>query len=107
MADRAKQFMPFAALKGYYDIVEKQELVKIPKREPSDDDAEKISCMLGQTERGMMIKVVHYSDGFYKTTEGIVSEIDFVFRFLVIVKTKIFFDDIYDISGEKLMFEER
>ena len=55
----------------------------------------------------MMIKVVHYSDGFYKTTEGIVSEIDFVFRFLVIVKTKIFFDDIYDISGEKLMFEER
>lgn len=107
MADRAKQFMPFAALKGYYDIIEKQECVKVSKREPSDDDAVKISCMLGQTERGMMIKVVHYSDGFYKTTEGVVSEIDFTFRFLVIVKTKILFDDIYDICGEQLRFEER
>lgn len=102
MADRACQFMPFAALRGFYNVIEERERVKGPRRELGEDDCNRLSDLLGQLERGMMIKVIHYNDGFYETTEGLVAEVDFIFRYLVIVKTKIMFDDIFDVSGEEL-----
>ena len=36
-ADRAQQFMPFAALKGYYDLIRERERVAEPKRELTDE----------------------------------------------------------------------
>ena len=38
-ADRAQQFMPFAALKGYYDLIRERERVAEPKRELTDEQA--------------------------------------------------------------------
>ena len=37
---RAAQFMPFAALKGYYDLIRERERVAEPKREQAACDAE-------------------------------------------------------------------
>ena len=39
-ADRAQQFMPFAALKGYYDLIRERERVAEPKRELTDEARE-------------------------------------------------------------------
>ena len=105
MAERARQFMPFAALRGFYSVIEERERIRSPRRELGEDDCNRISSLLGQLERGMMIKVIHYNDGFYETTEGLVAEVDFIFRYLVIVKTKIMFDDIFDISSKELAFD--
>ena len=41
-ADRAQQFMPFAALKGYYDLIRERERVAEPKRELTDEQKEKV-----------------------------------------------------------------
>ena len=39
-AMRARQFAPFAALRGYYDLVRERERVVEPRREMSEESAE-------------------------------------------------------------------
>ena len=46
-ADRARQFMPFASLRGYYDFIREQERVKEPRRELSEDDAQELPMCSG------------------------------------------------------------
>lgn len=101
-SDRAKQFMPFASLRGYYNLVRESELIKVPKKELSETEAEKISYKLNQVKKGSMVKIIFYNNETYNTIEGIVSKIDKNLKYLNIVKTKINFDDITDISGEKI-----
>lgn len=98
MSDRAGQFMPFAALKGFYDLIREKERVIVPKHEIAEDKAEELSEKMKLVERGMMIKVVYYSDGEYVSAEGVVTKIDLVFRKLTVVKTEIDLDDIWDIE---------
>ena len=102
MSDRAVQFAPFASLKGYYDLIHEKERVVVDRIELMEDSAEILSQKLDKTQIGMLIKVIHYSDGEYISTEGIVTDINFVKRKLTIVKTDILFDNIYDIVGVEL-----
>lgn len=99
VSDRAGQFMPFSALKGFYDLIKEKERVIVPKHEIAEDKAEELSKKMKLLERGMMVKVVHYSDGEYVSTEGIVTKIDLIFRKLIVVKTEISLDDIWDIEN--------
>lgn len=94
-ADRARQFMPFASLRGYYDYIREQERVREPRRELSEDGAEELSNVLGGISQGDMVRVVFYAKDHYETAEGLVSEFDPVFRSLRVVRRKIPFDDIY------------
>ena len=96
-SDRAKQFKPFAALKGFYDLIAEQERLPVPKTELTEDMLELLSRKMQQVETGMMIEVTHYSNGSYIKTRGLVSNIDAIYRTLTIVKTKILLDDILDI----------
>ena len=98
MSDRAKQFMPFAALKGYYDLIYEREKVSVPKKELSEDDAAALSEKLSAVKKGDLLKVTYYREGEYVKQCGIVAQVDFTFRKLTIVKTAIEFDDIYDIE---------
>lgn len=100
MNNRAKQFMPFSPLKGYYDLIEKCERIKEPKIELTDDMQEIISQKLNEIEKGMMVKVKYYDVDSYVEIEGVVSNIDKVYGKLTIIKTVIRFEDIYDISFE-------
>ena len=97
-ADRAKQFMPFAALKGYDELVKKQEKIISPRKEMSEYKAERLSSKLNLIKKGMVIKVLYYHTDGYIKAEGMVSRIDFTARYLAVIKTKINFDDIYDVS---------
>ena len=92
--DRAKQFLPFNSLRGYYDIIREKEKIITPKRELSDNDLEELSNRLKQVEKNMMIKLRYYDTDRYTDIEGIVSKIDFTYKYIVIVKTKISFSDI-------------
>ncbi len=102
MVERAKQFAPFAALRGYYELIREREKIVVDKIEFPEDMAEIISRKLGQVEKGMMVEIIHYAHGEYISTKGIVSEFDAVGHSLTIVKTKILFDDIFDIIGEEI-----
>ena len=92
--DRAKQFLPFNSLRGYYDLIREKEKEITPKRELSDNDLEELSNKLNMIEKNMMVKLRYYDTDRYIDIEGIVSKIDSTYKYIVIVKTKISFNDI-------------
>lgn len=98
MSDRARQFAPFSALKGFHELIKEKERVIIPKKELSEEDLLELSKKIVLVKKGMMIKVVYFCEGEYIVAEGLVANIDFTFRKLTVVKTKISFDDILEIS---------
>ena len=98
MSDRAGQFMPFSALKGFYDLIRERERVVVPKHEIAEDKAQELSDRIKALKKGSMVKVLYYSDVEYVCAEGIVTKIDIELRKLTVVKTEINFDDIWDIE---------
>jgi len=100
--ERAKQFMPFAALKGYPDALRKKEKIVVPKIEISEEYAQDLDRKLKQIQKRDMITVVYFCKGEYLKVTGVVSRIDESARILVVVNTKIPFADIYRISGEMI-----
>ena len=44
-ADRAAQFMPFAALRGYYDLLRTKERVPEPRHELTEEEARELSAV--------------------------------------------------------------
>lgn len=97
-ADRAAQFMPFAALTGYYDLVRAQERAVEPRRDPSEEDATRISLELARVRPRELVRVTHYADGAYVTQEGLVTYVDLVARELTVVRTRISFDDVWRVE---------
>lgn len=95
--DRARQFMPFAALRGFEELIREKERIPEKRRVLSEEDAAALSENLRKTEVGMMAKVRYYDGTGYRETVGMVSDIDFANRWLRIVKAAIRFDDISDI----------
>ncbi len=98
MSDRARQFAPFSALKGFQQLLKEKERVIIAKKELPEDALRELSEKIMLVKKGMIIKVVHFCQGEYIATEGMVTGIDLTFRSLTVVKTKIYFDNILEIS---------
>lgn len=98
--DRAKQFMPFAALKGYPEALRKKEKIIVPKMDFSEEYQEELDRKLRQVQKNDIITVVYYCKDEYLKLTGMVSRIDETARILKIVNTRIPFDDLCDISRE-------
>ena len=97
-ADRAAQFSPFAALTGYYDLVRERERVVEPRREPSEEEAARISAELAAVRKDQLVRVTHYEQDAYVTTEGIVARVDPAARELTVVRRRIAFDNIWRVE---------
>ncbi len=97
-ADRARQFMPFDALKGYTELISTQEKTKEPKREPSEERAAELNEKVRKIRKGDEISVVFYEGDGYVEMTGKVGKIDFVFKFIELCGNTIYFKDIYDIK---------
>ena len=98
--DRAKQFMPFAALKGLPEALAKKERVTVQRIELSECMAEELNRKFLLLERGKMVTVTYYLQGEYVKMTGLVAMIDNNYRILRIVDTRIHFDDVIDIEFE-------
>ena len=96
--DRAKQFMPFAALKGYEEALRRKEKITVPKAELSEERGEELDRTLRQVRKNDMVTVIYFCDGEYLKVTGMVSRIDGTARLLKIVDTKIPFEDLYEVS---------
>lgn len=92
--------MPFAALKGYPEALQKKEKIVVPKVEVSEEYAEVLDRKLRNVKKNDIITVIYYSNHEYLKKTGMVSRIDETSRVLKIVNTRINFDDIYDIISE-------
>lgn len=97
--DRARQFMPFAALKGYHELARERERVSEPKRLMTEERATELSVIISRLSKGDMISVTHYEDGHYADTCGVVTEINETTRSLRVVKKPIDFDTIFSIDA--------
>ena len=97
-ADRASQFVPFAALKGFEEALRKREVIKVDKAELSEDALEDLDFKLSQISCGEIITVVYYEDNEYIKKTGMVAKINRYARYITIVKTDISFDSIKEIK---------
>jgi hypothetical protein len=100
--ERAKQFMPFAALKGYSEALRRKEKIIVDKVQVAEDYAEELDHKLRQVRRMDMITVVYFRKGEYLKVQGMVSRIDPTARVLKVVQTKIPFGDILKVTGEHI-----
>lgn len=96
--DRAKQFMTFAALKGYEEALRRKEKITVPKAELSEERGEELDRTLRQVRKNDMVTVIYFCDGEYLKVTGMVSRIDGTARLLKIVDTKVPFEDLYEVS---------
>lgn len=98
-ADRAKQFAPFDALKGFREALREKERVLVPKAELSQEQAEILDRRLHQIQVGDIITIIYFHQGEYEKVTGMVSAFSETSRTLSIVHTQISFDTIYDLQG--------
>lgn len=96
--ERAKQFMPFAALKGYELALREKEKIVVPKMELSEDYKEQLDYRMHQIEKNDMVSVIYFCKGEYLKVTGLVARKDETARVLKIVNTNIPFSDIYEIE---------
>jgi len=100
MADRAKIFLPFNGLRGYYDLILKVDKKREPKRELSDDELNELSVIFSKLKKRMMVEATYYLVDGYTTIKGMISKINVTKRVITIIKTDISFDDILTIKIE-------
>lgn len=105
MENRAKQFMPFSALKGYEEALRAKEKIVVSKVEFSEEKKEELNRKLLQVHKNDMVTVVYFCKDEYLQMEGRVSRIDKDMRILKVVNTKITFSDIYDVWGSNILEE--
>ena len=104
IAQRAKQFAPFTALKGFEEALRAKEKIIVPKIELTEESMEDLNRKLLCIEKKDMITVVYYCQDEYVKVTGMVTRMDAYARILRVVNTKIPFADICSIEGKK--FEE-
>lgn len=97
-ADRAAQFMPFAALTGYYQLVKEQERVHEEKHELTEEEAEGLSRTICQIQRGDTVRVTYYDTERYRSRTGGVESLEPSLRRLRVAGRAIAFDDILSIQ---------
>ena len=97
-ANRAAQFMPFAALTGYYELVRKQEITVEPKCELTEEKAFELSHKLEGLNRGDLVRVTYYDTYGYRSRTGILDEVLPAFKLLKLKDITIDFDDIQDVE---------
>ena len=97
-AGRAAQFMPFAALTGYYELVRKQEITVEPKCELTEEKALELSKKLEGLKRGDLVRVTYYDTYGYRSRTGILDEVLPAFKLLKLRDIAINFDDIQGIE---------
>ena len=98
--ERAKQFLPFDAVKGLQFALREKENLCISKVELSDEQIDNISNLLGVTKIGDSIEVVYYDNKQYKKIQGKVTKISNVKKSIAIDNVEVFFIDIFSINRE-------
>lgn len=115
--DRAKIFMPFAALKGYEEAIAAKQKIVVHRIELSEEAKEYLDLQLAELERMLkkgqppMITVVYFQRGIvyhedggeYIQFTGLAARLDRTSKILQIVDRRIRLEDIYRITSEDMV----
>jgi len=97
-ADRAKQFMPFDALKGLREALKEKEKIIVPKMDLTDDAKDELDRVLHQINVQDIVSIVYFEKDEYLKVTGMVSRFDPSAKIIKVVNTKINFEDIAKIE---------
>lgn len=96
--NRAKQFMPFSALRGLDAALALKEKITVEKIELTEEKEKELDAKMHLIHKGDIVTAVFYSKDEYIKVTGMVARFEPSIRLLQIVNTKINFDDILDIN---------
>ena len=96
--ERAKQFAPFAAIKGLEKALREKEKNYDAKIELSDEYSDMLNDMILQLHKGTKAIITHYKDEQYTKSFGQVTKIDKENKSLTINRSTIYFRDIINIQ---------
>lgn len=96
--DRAKQFLPFEALKGFKEAIRMLENKGDTKKELSEDKANDINKVLQKLEKNNLVKVKYYYLTEYIEVISNFLKIDEINKILYLKDTKINIEDIISIN---------
>ena len=102
MNNRAKQFLPFDAMKGLQEALRAAEFENesVSHHRLSEDEAKRISAVLAELRQAKTIYVKYFKDAHYYEIRG-KGKLDPYEAYLEIEDLKIPLMDIYDIKEEK------
>ena len=75
---RARQFLPFDALKGLQEALREKEVEYEEKKELSEDTLNDLNDKFNQIEEGSLIRIKYYKSGRYSEIKGVVTNIDYI-----------------------------
>ena len=75
---RARQFLPFDALKGLQEALREKEIEYEVKKDLSEDCLNELNNKFNQIEKGSLIRIKYYKNGRYSEIKGIVTNIDYI-----------------------------
>ena len=98
--ERAKQFMPFDAMKGLQEALRDREErhSRVERHEISEEDQEANSAVLSRLNNGSKVRISYYCHFHDVVRSGTITGLSYAYRFLKMDEEKIFFDDIYRIT---------
>lgn len=92
--NRAKQFLPFAALRGLNEALREAERVVMPRAVLFEEEMERVDRMLQKVRVGQRVWAVCYRDGVYMTVCGLVERVETGRRVLQIDGGGVRFEDL-------------
>lgn len=95
---RAKQFMPFAALKGFEVLLAAVARPKENRVELSEDQIEELNCTIQSLVEGDFVRVLYYTGHCYTELVGTIEAIGKPAHSLSIEGVAIAFKDIKEIN---------
>lgn len=101
LIQRAHIFSSYDALKGFQELLEKQEKMPAEKRIVSEDEMEELNRRIYEIQKGMMLTIEYYDGNEIVQKRGIVSRINIPLKQIQIVKTKICLENVIWIELEE------
>lgn len=98
ISERAKQFMPFAAVKGLDDAIFRVEQQLIPMPHASYEDQQKINDALNMIKIGEIVTITYLNEKSCASVTGKIADIDYALKTLYIDNVKILFENIIQIN---------
>ena len=95
---RAKQFLPFDALKGFYDAIGYENIIKRDKKTLSEDMLMNLDKKINNLKKGDDVLIKYYSNFDYIETSGIIKKIDKVYKRIYLLNSVIDIEDVIDIK---------
>ena len=75
---RAKQFLPFDALKGLQEAIREKEVEYEEKRDLAEDTLNDLNNKFNQIDNGSFVKITFYKNGKNSEIKGRVTNIDYI-----------------------------